>query len=109
MIAATADITALASTMIEAYKLTVTLERDITHIKEHFAEQRQRNENDHEEIMLAMTQGFEDRRRAVATIEKIVMKLIEHEQYDMAHAATMQLTAILQQSPVEDAYSKFRR
>ena len=109
MIASTADVTALANTMMDAYKLTVSLERDITQIKEHFAEQRQRNEFDHDEIMLAMMQGFEDRKRAVATIEKVVMALIERDQYEMAHAATMQLTAILQRSPVEDAYSKNRR
>lgn len=109
MISATTDVTSLASLAMDAYRLKISLERDIVHIKEHYAEQRQRNQHIHEEIMLALAEGFEDRKRIVASIEKVAIGLIDAKEYQMAHTLTMQLSEILKRSPIGEVYSKVNR
>ena len=106
MIAATTDVTALVGTVAEAYRLTVSLERDIVEIKAHFANLEQTNRQFHQEIMAALEGRFTERAAQIAFIERVATQLIEREQYEVAHSMVTQLMTLLKQSPVDEAFSK---
>lgn len=109
MVASTTDITALASTVAEAYRLTVSLERDIVAIRSHYAALEQSNRQFHEEVLAALQGRFAERAAQIAFIRETATQLIAEKQFDIAHSIISQLMQLLQKSPVEEAFSNRRR
>jgi hypothetical protein len=109
MIAATTDMNALASTVADAYRLTVSLERDIIAIKAHYATLQKSNLQFHQEIMAALEGRFAERAAQIAFIREAATQLIAEKQFDIAHSIINQLMQLLQISPVDEAFSKQRR
>lgn len=109
MVASTTDITALAGTVAEAYRLTVSLERDIVAIKSHYAALEKSNRHFHKEVMAALQGGFAEHAAQIAFIKEAATQLIAEKQFDIAHSIISQLMQLLQQSPVDEAFTKLRR
>ncbi|MFN7305228.1 MAG: hypothetical protein ACK5TQ_01450 [Acetobacteraceae bacterium] len=105
MIVATADINALAGTVAEAYRLTVSLERDIVEIKARYSALEKSNRQFHEEMMAALAGRFAERAATISFIREAVTNLIAEKQFDIAHAIIGQLTELLRQSPLDEAFS----
>lgn len=102
-IAATTDVTALFKEVVEAYRLTVSLERDIREIDAHYSNLKKVNAEVHEEIMLALNSAYTERARQIEMIERIVVLWTEKEQYELAHSATMKMMELLENSPLDKA------
>lgn len=102
-IAATTDINALLREVFEAYRLTVSLERDIHEISSHYDNLRTLNAEIHEEIMLALDSAYSERANQIKMIERIVILWTEKAQYDLAHSATMKMMQLLEKSPLDQA------
>jgi hypothetical protein len=109
MIAATTDVTALVNTVAEAYRLTVSLDRDVAEIEAYYRRLEETDRQLHQQIMLALEGRFTERAAQIAFVERMVTQLIEHKQFDVAHSIVTQLMKLLQQSPVEEAFSQKRR
>jgi hypothetical protein len=107
-IASTTNVTQLVTTVVEAYKLTVSLERDIVEIKAYYANLEATNRQLHSEIMAALEGRFTERAQQVAFVERIASQLIEQRQFETAHSIVTQLMKLLQQSPVDEAFGKRR-
>ena len=108
MIASTTNVTELVQTVAEAYRLTVSLDRDIIEIQAHYRALEQSDQQLHEQIMLALEGQFTQRADQIAFVERIANRLIDEGQYDAAYSIISQLMTILQQSPVAEAFSKRR-
>ncbi|MEI9990120.1 MAG: hypothetical protein WDM86_08785 [Rhizomicrobium sp.] len=102
-IASTTDVTSLLREVAEAYRLTITLERDIQEINLHYRNLEQVNSHVHDEIMSALDRAYSERAEQVAMIERIVHVWTEREQYDLAHSATMKMMDLLKTSPLDKA------
>lgn len=107
-IASTTDVTALCREVIEAYRLTVSLQRDIAEIKNHHETARLLNADIHEEVMLALTRSYDERGKQVDMIEKVVLLWTASGHFEIAHAATMKMLELLAQSPLEQAFRNRR-
>ena len=104
-ILATADVTALARLLVDAYQATITLERDIAANAAHYQHQTRLAQFEHEQIMQAMELGFERQDRAIETIERMATQLIARDQFELAETIISKLMDLLLQSPVKEAYS----
>jgi hypothetical protein len=105
MIAATTDINALAGTVAEAYRLTVSLKRDVVEIKAHYSALEKSNRQFHEEMLALLAGRFAERAATISFIREAVTNLIAEKQFDIAHSIISQLTALLRQSPLDEAFS----
>lgn len=109
MVASTTDVRALVSTVAEAYRLTVSLERDIVEIKAYYENLEMQNAQFHREMMLALQGRFLERAAQIALVRETATQLIAEKQFDLAHSIISQLMRLLHQSPVEEAMSSRRR
>lgn len=109
MVASTTDVRALVSTVAEAYRLTVSLERDIVEIKAYYENLERQNAQFHREMMLALEGRFSERAAQIVLVRETATQLIAEKQFDLAHSIINQLMKLLQQSPVEEVMSNRRR
>lgn len=108
MIAASKNVTALVKSVADAYRLTITLKRDIAQIEGHYTHLEQKDRQIHEEIVLALEGRFLERAAQIDFVERIASQLIEKGEYEIAHSIISQLMKILQQSPTREAFANRR-
>jgi hypothetical protein len=105
MVASTTDIGSLMGTVFEAYRLTVSLERDIIEIKSYYSNLERSNRQLHDQLMLALKGRFAERAAQIALIRDVAKQLIAEKQFDLAHSIVSQLMGILNQSPLDETQS----
>ncbi len=103
MIASTTDMTSLLREVAEAYRLTISMERDIHEIDTHYRHLEQVDSHIHDEIMLALERSYAERAEQVAMIERVVTAWNEREQFELAHSATIKMLELLKASPLDKA------
>lgn len=110
MVASTTDIGSLMGTVVEAYRLTVSLERDIIEIKSYYSNLESSNRQLHDQLMLALKGRFAERAAQISLIRDVAKQLIAEKQFDLAHSIVSQLMSILNQSPLDETQSiRYRR
>lgn len=103
-IATAHNVTALAKLALEAFELTVTLERDVKLIDSHYDRLKQVDRELHREVMEAMRQNFAERERAIGIVEKMAEKLVDNGDYECANQIVIKLMELLSRtSPVDEA------
>ena len=105
MVASTTDIGSLMGTVVEAYRLTVSLERDIIEIKSYYSNLESSNRQLHDQLMLALKGRFAERAAQISLIRDVAKQLIAEKQFDLAHSIVSQLMSILNQSPLDETQS----
>lgn len=108
-VAAATDMNALVATVAEAYRLTVSLERDVLAIKAHYRHLEQTDRQLHDQIMAALDHRFTERASQIGFIERMAAQFIDRGEYDAAQSIITQMMGLLQQSPVDEAFSQRAR
>jgi hypothetical protein len=104
MITGTTNMTSLVSQVVDAYRLTISLKRDLAEIEAHYRNLEASNRQLHEEIMTALTGSFAERATQIGFVERIATQLIAQGEHDIAHSIVSQLITLLRKSPVEEAF-----
>lgn len=102
MLALTTDVTSLCKAAIDAYSLSITVERDIVSIKAEYAATAQGEQNRHDEAMVELNRRYNEREAQIALIEKMAMQLVGAGQFEVAQAITVQLMNVLSRSPLRE-------
>lgn len=110
-ISQTTDIMALAKMVTEAYSLTVSQERDVIAIKAQHSLAMLQAQNEHEQIMKALDDGFAAQELIVTSVMASANRAIDAGDHELAHAIISQLLQVQANQPgvIEQAYSRHKR
>jgi hypothetical protein len=106
MIAGTTNMTSLVAQVVDAYRLTISIKRDLAEIEGHYRTLAETNRQLHDEIMTALQGSFAERAMQIGFIERMATQLIHEGQHDIAHSVVTQLMVILRKSPVEEVFGR---
>lgn len=102
-IQASDNVVDLAREVTEAYRLTVSLERDMLAINLRASIERQLASDLHREIMFGLESRFAERKEAIDITRSVITAWVTMGMHELAKDCLDKLLALLTASPTEDA------
>lgn len=102
-IRSTENVVDLARQVTEAYRLTISLERDMMAINQRASIERQLASDLHREIMFGLESRFAERKEAIDITRSVITAWVSMGMHELAKECLDKLMALLSASPTDDA------
>lgn len=99
----TTDVNAMAREIAEAYRLTVSLDRDMAAIDATLKVALKDADQLHEQIMFGLEKGFAEREQSIAIVKQFVELNVAAGNVEEAKQVLLHLMTVLEKSPTDRA------